>query len=405
MQFKYRARSEDGEFIDGQIEAKDRALALDVLRQGGLIVLNLKPVDEKPVVSGQGAAKYNDGSASVKKAMVFFRQLATMIKSGLDLGMSFDVIAEQEKNSAFKKALVDIKSRLNRGVPLSQAMRQHSFFSGLMVSIVQAGEEGGILGTSLERVADLLEKQSELKSKVRSALAYPCIVVIFAMCVLAAFVTVVLPKFRQIFDSMHIELPWLTQAALAFGNYCADNIILVSLATAAIVLIPMWLFTGRIFKPVMDKVKLKLPLFGGIILKSSMAQATRTLAAMTAAGVPILRSLEISGNTAGNIVVQKGFNDLRDGAKRGAALGDAAKQAKIFPVLVSQMLRIGTETGRLDNMMERVASWYDQELDGQIKSMLALMEPVLIIVVGGIVALIALCILGPFTSAMSQMAF
>ena len=404
MQFKYRARDGDGELVDGQIEAKDRGLALDVLRDGGFVVLNLKPLEEESVPPEQGNVHVTGvGAGSPKKAMVFFRQLATMIKSGLDLAMSFDVIAEQEKSPSFRRTLLDIKSRLDRGVPLSQAMKQHSFFSGMMVSLVQAGEEGGILGSTLERAADLLEKQAALRSRVRSALYYPCAVVLLALCVMAVFITFVLSKFKQMFDSMHIELPWLTRAALNFGSWCAVNWMIILPAVAAVVLIPFCLFTSRIIKPLMDRIKLKLPVIGGIVLKSSMAQATRTLAAMTAAGVPILRSLEIAGATADNVVVQRGFADLQDAAKRGVALGDAAKQVGIFPVLVSQMMRIGTETGRLDNMMERVASWYDQELEAQIKTMLSLMEPILIIIVGCIVALIALCLLGPFTSAMSQM--
>ncbi|MBQ9564464.1 MAG: type II secretion system F family protein [Synergistaceae bacterium] len=409
MQFIYRARDENGELLEGQIEAKDRRVALNVLREGGLIVLNMKPVEASgPDLEREPAAKEGSArrqGASARKGMVFFRQLATMVKAGLDLGMSLDVIAEQERNPAFRATLRDVKNRLNRGVPLSQAMRQHPFFNNLMISLVQAGEEGGMLDSTLDRVAILLERQTALRSKVLSALAYPFVVVLFALCVVTAFFTLVLPKFKTIFDSMHIELPWLTQALLSAGNACVENWKIVLPVVLAIVLIPLWLFTGRLFKPFMDRLKLKLPVFGGIVFKSSMAQATRTLAALTAAGVPILRSLEIAGNTADNAVVRKGFSALQDGARRGVSLGDAAKQAGIFPVLVSQMLRIGTETGKLDSMMERVASWYDQELNVQIKTMLSLLEPALIILVGGVVALIALCLLGPFTSAMSQMTF
>ena len=403
MHFQYRARDADGELLEGQLEAKDRGTALDVLRQGGLTVLKLTPVGAQQRGNAAATGRSRGGALSPKKGMVFFRQLATMVKAGLGLPMSLEVLAEQEKDHSFKAVLFDVKARLDRGVPLSQAMRQHPAFSGLMVSLVQAGEEGGLLDGALEQAAGLLERQEALRGRARSAMLYPCFVIVFAICVAAVFVTFVLPKFKEFFVLMHIELPWLTEAMLRAGDYCIAHWKVIVPTALAVILLPLWLFTSRRLKPLMDRLKLKLPVFGGVVLKASLARATRTLAALTTAGVPILRGLEMAGETADNGVVRKGFADLQDGARRGVSLGDAAKQARIFPVLVSQMMRIGEETGHLDNMMDRVAAWYDQELDVQIRSMLSLLEPVLLILVGVIVALMALCLLGPVTSALSQM--
>ena len=411
MNFKYRVRASDGNIQEGQLEAESQGLALQALRETGLLVLSMNAATaggREVGSSGAGLSFFEKlqriGAVPAKAKMVFFRQMATMVQAGLTLSMAIDIIAEQERSMVFKDVLLDVKGRLDRGIPMSQAMRAHpSVFNNMMISLVQAGEEGGLLDNSLERVAGLLEKQAALKSKIRSAMFYPSFVIFFAVAVVVVFIAFILPKFQQVFRGMNIELPALTEMLFSLGEYCTENWLSIVIWTLVVVGVLGFLLRSKATKPMMDRVKLKLPVIKSLVFKSGMARATQTLAALVTAGVPILRGLEMAENAVGNEVIRQGFADLQASAKQGVHLGDAAKRAKVFPILVCQMMRIGEETGHLDDMLERVARWYDQELDEQIKAMTSLMEPIMIMFVGGLVAVIALAIFGPITAAMSQM--
>jgi len=282
-------------------------------------------------------------------------------------------------------------------------MKQQPVFSPMMTALVQAGEEGGILDNALDRVASLLEKQAALRSKIKSAMFYPSFVIFFAVSVVVVFIAFILPKFKQVFDGMGIELPLLTQIMFELGDYCEEHWKVIVVVVIAVVFAFMWMGKSKATKPIMDALKLKVPIIKGLVFKAVMARSSQTLASLVSAGVPILRGLEMAKEVAGNILIEKGFESLLEAAKRGSNLGDAARGAKIFPILVCQMIRIGEETGHLDEMLEKVASWYDQELDEQIKALTSMLEPIMIIFVGGIVALIALAIFGPITSAMQQL--
>ena len=407
MNFKYKARSGNGEILEGYIEAEDQKGALNLLKNRGLIVINLNASTIKLNVGSNKNSKLKhlllSGTVPSKTLMIFFRQMATMVKAGLGVSAAIDLVSNQEKNYTFKNTLEDIKEKLDRGMPLSQAMSEHKIFSALMVSLVEAGEEGGMLDTALDETALLLEKQQALKSKVRSAMFYPAFVMIFALGIAAVFFIFVVPKFRKVFEQMRIELPTLTKVLFEVGDWVINNLQMISIIMLGTFGFIYWLFTSKTTKRFIDRVKLKIPIFSGLIFKSSMARVTRTLSALTSAGVPVMRGLEMAERAAINSVIQDGFADLRADVSKGISLGDASKQAGIFPVLVSQMMRIGEETGHLDAMLERVATWYDQELDEQIKATTSLMEPVMIAFVGGIVAIIAFSIFGPITSAISQM--
>lgn len=409
MNFRYRGRDAGGSVVEGQLEAENQGMAMEALRQRGVVVLSMNASGGGAVraVSGESMSLLDKlrriGTVSGKTKMVFFRQLATMVKAGLSLTAALDIIAEQEKNLAFKDVLMDVKANIDRGVPLSQAMKQHKVFNVMMTSLVQAGEEGGLLDESLERVAGLLEKQAALAGKIKSAMFYPSFVIFFAITVVVVFIAFILPKFKQVFEGMNIQLPTLTKMMFNLGDYCQENWKLIVGVTFAVVAVLLWLLRSPVTKPFMDRLKLKLPVIKSLVFKSGMARASQTLASLVSAGVPILRGLEMAEEVAGNDVIRTGFADLQASAKSGLPLGEAARHAKVFPPLVCQMMRIGEETGHLDDMLERVAAWYDQELDEQIKAMTSLMEPIMIVFVGGIVAVIAMAIFGPITAAMSQM--
>ncbi|MBQ9904589.1 MAG: type II secretion system F family protein [Synergistaceae bacterium] len=425
MNFKYRARAADGEMVEGYVEASDQRSALDNLRSKGMIVINLnsqgggsspsQPKSTKSSSSSSGKTSLKSlmnldlghllsgGKVPLKSLMVFFRQLATMENAGLSLATSIDVIAGGEKNASLRYALQNIKNRLDRGMPLSQAMSQEKAFSTLIVSLIEAGEEGGLLGQALEQSATLLEKQEQLRSKIRSAMFYPSFIMIFAIGILILFFMFLVPKFEETFAALNIDLPQITLVMFAIGNWFSRNWYIVLAVIAGIILGLHFLSTNKATKGTMDRIKLKIPVMKDLVMKAAMARSSRTLSALTAAGVPIVRSLEMAEGTAGNKAVEEGYASLRQGVIRGISLGDSARQAGIFPVLVSQMMRIGEETGHLDNMLERVATWYDQELDEQVKATVSLLEPMLIVFVGGIIAIIATSIFAPVTSAIVQL--
>ena len=425
MNFKYRARTSNGDIIEDHVDAADQKEALDTLRSRGMIVISLNaqggrstsassPAKAKnPSNAGGMSLKsllnadlghiFSGGKVPLKNLMIFFRQLSTMENAGLSLSTSIDVIAGGEKNASLRYALNQIKNRLDRGMPLSQAMSQEKAFNTLLVSLVEAGEEGGLLGQSLEQSAVLLEKQEQLRSKVRSALFYPAFVMFFAVAIVVFFFMFLVPKFEETFSALNIDLPNITLMMFAAGNWFSTHWYIIALIVVGIIAGLHALSVNKKTKKYMDRVKLKVPVMKDLIMKAAMARSSRTLSALTAAGVPIVRGIEMAEGTAGNAAVQEGYAQLRQGVIRGISLGDSARQAGIFPVLVSQMMRIGEETGHLDNMLERVATWYDQELDEQVKATVSLLEPVMIVFVGGIIAVIAVSIFAPVTSAIVQL--
>ena len=407
MNFRYRGRDAGGSVVEGQVEAESQGMALDALKQRGILVLSLNAGGGNRAVANSSMSLFDKlqriGTVPAKTKMVFFRQFATMVKAGLSLTAALDIISDQEKNLIFKDVLLDVKGNIDRGVPISHAMKQHRVFNTMMISLVQAGEEGGLLDESLDRVAGLLEKQAALVGKIKSAMFYPSFVILFAVGVVVIFIAFILPKFKHVFAGMHIELPTLTKMMFDFGDYCENNWKTIVAVAFAVIGGLIWALKSPLTKPFMDRLKLKLPVVKTLVFKASMARSSQTLASLVSAGVPILRGLEMAEEVAGNDVIRVGFAELQASAKSGLNLGDAAKNAGVFPPLVCQMMRIGEETGHLDEMLERVASWYDQELDEQIKAMTSLMEPVMIVIVGGIVALIAMSIFGPITAVMSQM--
>lgn len=422
MNFKYRARASDGQIVEGYTEADDQKKALESLRSRGMIVINLNAQNfslagssKKGGKGGGGklslkslmnldiGALFSGGKVPVKNLMVFFRQLSTMENAGLSLSSAINMISEQEKNASLRFALQDIKNRLDRGSPLSQAMAQQKAFNALLVSLVEAGEEGGMLGSALEQSAILLEKQEALRSKIRSALFYPGFVMTFAVLILVFFFMFLVPKFKEVFSTLSIELPTITVVMFNMGDWFAEYWYIIAVIFVGLIAGWKFLSTSKATRKSMDKFKLKIPVVKDLLLKAAMARSSRTLAALTSSGVPIVRGIEMAEGTAGNEAVKEGYAELRAGVIRGISLGEAAKQAGIFPVLVSQMMRIGEETGHLDTMLERVATWYDQELDEQVKATVSLLEPMMIVFVGAIIAIIAVSIFAPITSSIVQL--
>jgi len=402
VRLKYKARNPKGDTVSGFMEADSQAQAAAIIRDRGLIPLSFESA------SGTRKPSFMDrlrmiSTVSLKDKAVLFRQLATMISSGINLGSALEILGEQTKNQRLAASVREVKKLVDGGMSFSAAMRTQKVFSVLMVSIVRAGEEGGVLDSSLERLATFLEKQQELRAKIYSAVSYPAVVVTFALGVVYILITFIVPRFAQVFDSMGIDLPAVTTVTFKFAVWMSEKWYLFLAGVVTFIVLIILFNRMKATRPVMDRMKLKLPVVGDIFYKTIMARTNRTLSALVEAGVPILMSLEMTSEVAGNYVVEKAYIDMREAARRGQALGETVAKTKVFPIMVAHMITIGEQTGRLEEMLGKVADWFEQELDEKIKRLTAVIEPLLIVFVGGIVALVASAIFLPIVGAIQAM--
>jgi type IV pilus assembly protein PilC len=413
VKYRYRARKADGSVVTGVREASAEDLVVAWLREQGLFPIRLQVQREKTSNDhperGDSMGPFSSwsllhGRVRLKEKTVLFRQLATMIDAGITLVGALDVLVQQTQNRRLAAAMAEIREKVKGGVAMSAAMsRNPSIFSPLVVALVRAGEEGGILDQSLERIATFQERQDMLRRKVVSAVSYPAVVILFSIFVLYLLVTVVVPKFSGVFANLGVPLPPLTRVIFACSAWMRDfwyaPPLLLGVVAGAVYA------CGRIdrLKSPRDRAKLKIPVFGDLLYKSILARSFRTFGTLLTAGVPMLSCLEMTGEVAENAVVHDAFRRLRDNAQRGIALNVTAKQGRLFPPMVSHMIAVGEETGRLEGMLGKVADWYESELEEKVKQLTSVLEPLLIIFVGGIVAVVALAIFMPIVGAIQSL--
>ncbi|MEA4951377.1 MAG: type II secretion system F family protein [Aminivibrio sp.] len=403
MEFKFKARSPEGKIVEGVIQGDSQDAAVASMRERGMMPITLTRSGREKGGDSFREILHRMGSVPLRDKVIFFRQLATMIKAGVTLGNALNILVDQTKNPRLADSIRRIKMAVDGGFSLSGALRTRAEFNTLMVSIVSAGEEGGKLDESLDRLATFLERQDELRRKIVSAVTYPVVVILFAVFILYILVTVVMPRFSQVFRGLNVPLPTLTVQVFNFSDWMAHYWYIPLLAIFLFGVVVSMLAKNKDTKPAMDAMKLKLPLVGDIFFKSAMARSNRTLASLVDSGVPILKSLEMTSEVTDNAVIGKAYTSLRDAARKGASLGDTAKNISVFPVMIAHMMKVGEETGQLETMLDKVAGWFEMELDEKIKRLTSILEPVLIIFVGGIVALVALAIFTPIVTAIQTM--
>lgn len=402
MQYRYRARNEAGTIAEGIFPGRNKQEVVIQLRKNSMIPISITEIESADQVSILERMR-RMSTISLRDKAVFFRQLATMVDSGVTLTTAMEILSGQTKNARLAHAIRETKKLVDSGLPLSDAMKRDKAFSLLMVSMVKAGEEGGVLDDSLDRLATFIERQDALKKKIVSAVSYPAVVMLFSIFVLYLLITVVVPKFAKVFDSLGVQLPLVTRAFFQGALWLSENGVVVLCLFVATVATIVTLDKLKATRPFMDRVKLRLPVVGDIVYKAIMARSNRTFAALVEAGVPILNALEMTAGVANNDVVSKSFEYLRDCARNGAGLGDSAKQTKVFPPMVAHMLAVGEQTGRLEHMLNKVADWFELELDEKIKRLTSILEPVLIIFVGGVVALVAFAVFMPIVGAIQAL--
>jgi len=394
MAYRYRARSKEGKIVQGTLEAYSKEQVLQWLRERAYYPIEIGEI-EVPVAKTLKARLETMSTVKLKDKAVFFRQLATMLDAGITLGMALDMLAEQTENKRFAEAIREVKTMVDRGTSLSAAMATRKEFSKLMVAIARAGEEGGVLESSLDRLATFLERQDELRKKIISASTYPAVVMGFAIIVVFLLVTLIMPRLADVFTDLSVELPLPTRLVLGFSLWLSSRWYLPLVAVLLLVLTTYFLSRKKETKRKVDALKLRLPLFGDIWKKSVLARTFRTFAGLVQAGVPILSALEMTGDVSGNAIVEDAFAQLAEKAKRGVALGETAKKIKVVPPLAAHMITIGEQTGRLEDMVDKVADWFEFELDEKIKRLTSIIEPVLIVFVGGVVALVVFAVFMP----------
>lgn len=380
--FTYRARDRSGKVHEGEIEGSSREAVVKVLREKGVMPL---AVEQKKT----GALKTEinipglSGRIKAKEVAVFSRQFATMINAGLSLLRSLSVLEEQTDSSALRKILGEVRRDVERGVGLSTALEKHpKVFNKLYTSMVKAGEAGGVLDDTLIRLADALEAQVALRSKVKSAMAYPVVVLSMVGLVVIGMMMFVVPIFVDLYAGAGGELPLPTKvligASEAFTGFWF--IILPGMVGGAIGF-RKWINT-KAGRNIWDRFKLKMPVFGGVVHKTAISRFSSTLGVLLRTGVPILQAMEIVQDVAGNVVVADAVADVAKSVKDGDSLAVPLESHKVFPPMVVQMIAVGEETGAVDSMLDKVAQFYDQEVNDTVDALTSLLEPLLIAFMG-----------------------
>lgn len=377
IDFTWKGKDRSGKIIKGDIAAISVAIARAELRRQGTRIIGIKK-KSKPLFS---KAK---SSITPKDIAVFSRQLATMLESGIPLVQSFDIVAKGNENPAMTEILTAIKVDIEEGDTLAQALRKRPiYFDELYCNLVEAGEHAGILEGLLDKIATYKEKVETIKRKVKKALTYPIAVIVVAFIVTAIMLIFVVPVFKDLFDSFGADLPSFTLWVMGISDWMVANWYYVVGSIVAIVYIFMY-FKKRstAFNYFLDRALLKLPIIGILLHKSAIARFARTLATMSAAGVPLVDALESVAGATGNIVYYKAVMEMRDKVTTGESLQNAMAQTQMFPHMVVQMLAIGEESGAIDKMLNRVADFYEEEVDNLVDNLSSLMEPFIMVILG-----------------------
>jgi len=398
--FTYVGKSKRGRVLKGELEAVDERIARIQLKRKNVEVTKLKKKSKDIFES----LSFMQPKVTKKDLVIFTRQFSTMIDAGLPLVQGLNILAEQMENKTFKGMLKQVTKDVEGGSTLADALNKHpKVFDALFVNLVAAGEVGGILDTILQRLAAYIEKAEKLKSKVKGALVYPIAVLIIGVLVLAVIMVFVIPVFQEMFSGLGKGLPALTQLVIDVSNFTKGNIHFMIVG----VIVAIWVFrryrrtsSGR---KNTDRILLKMPIFGELIRKVAVARFTRTLSTMISSGVPILDALEITAKTAGNAVVEEVIYEARTSIAEGQNIADPLSESNIFPGMVTQMISVGESTGALDAMLEKIANFYDDEVDAAVSALTALMEPLMMMLLAGALGPIIIAMYLPIFSMASAM--
>ncbi len=373
-QFLWEGKDKSGKIVKGEMRAAGKESVSALLRRQGINVTKIK--------------KGGGGKAVTEKDITLFtRQLATMMKAGVPLIQSFDIVGKGHSNPAVSRLLNDIKTDVETGSSLAQAFRKYPlFFDNLYCNLIDAGEQAGILDALLERLAIYKEKTQAIKSKIKSALFYPVSIIVVAFVITAVIMIFVIPAFKELFSSFGANLPTPTLVIMAISDFFVDNWYLIFGGGGAALYAFFYFWKrSRKMQDVMDRIMLKLPIFGGLIRIASIARWARTLSTMFAAGVPLVEAFDSVAGAAGNVVYFEATKKIQMEVSTGSGLTVAMQNTGVFPSMVLQMVAIGEEAGSLDSMLSKVADFYEAEVDDAVEALASLMEPIIMVVLGTLI--------------------
>ncbi|MEB3198367.1 MAG: type II secretion system F family protein [Candidatus Sericytochromatia bacterium] len=394
--FEVKVRDKRGKTFTRTVKGDNPNAVRQDLRNKNFTVVGIREKGAGPAaqmsamfsgVSMDGLNKFFEGKVKLKDLCIFARQFATMINAGVSMVRSLGILAEQAESAKLRRILTDVKEQVEQGQALSDSMgRYPDVFNNLFCGMIKAGEAGGVLDNVLLRVAGFLENQNRLNTQVKSAMAYPLTVMVFALIISAVMLMFIVPMFASMFEQMGAKLPAFTQLLVDLSN------LLTSVYAVVGVVFIVLAFQGfRIFQStpqgalLVDQYKLKLPVLGDLIRKVAVARFSRTLGTLLKSGVPLMPALEIVRDSIGNLIIAGVMEDLRLSVSEGEGLAKPLERAAVFPSMVTQMVSIGEETGSIDAMLDKVADFYDEEVDAAVKALTSMLEPLMMVMIGGIV--------------------
>ena len=383
--YQYEVRDAQGKIQKGSIEAPSEAAVAGRLKEMGLSTVSINEVNSGGLQTEINIPGITD-KIKLKDVAILSRQLATMIASGLSLLRALSILAEQTENKALAKIVHEVRSDVESGSSFSAALGKHEkAFPPLMVNMVRAGEVGGFLDSVLLSIAENFESEVKLRGKVKSAMTYPVVVFVIAILAVTGMLLFIVPVFAGMFAELGGELPFLTQILVTMSDLLKIGIIplIVALMVGAYLYRKNRYKEG--FREKVEPVYLKVPVFGPLVQKIAVARFTRNLAAMLRAGVPILQALDIVGEASGNIVIERASKAVRESVRTGNSLAKPLTEHPVFPPMVVQMMAVGEDTGALDDMLDKIADFYDQEVEATTEALTSLIEPIMIAVLGGLV--------------------
>lgn len=389
----YQARTNKGQVISGQIDADDESEARVRLRAKSFAPLKLT------LVQGDSLSKKirNKGPrVDSRDLQIFTRQFSTLISAGIPIVEALKILADGKKSMPLKYALTEIRENIESGLKLGESMAMHpNVFDRLYVNMMRAGEEAGILEGILHRLAGYLEKAEKIKKQIKSAMVYPAMIIFIAVIVVTGILVFIIPQFQELYGSSGKELPEITALVISMSQFCIDKwYVLLAGIIGLPILIWQWSLTAE-GKETLERMMIHSPLFGEMIQKSAIARMTRTLSTLFSAGVPVVEALEIAAKTSGNVVIEETLIRSKDAVVQGKSLAGPLMKERLIPEMVSQMVAIGETSGTLDTMLGKVADFYEDDVENAVKGMTSLLEPVLMVVLGGIIAFLVIAMYLP----------
>ena len=382
--FVWKGKNRAGQKQEGVLLADSRDAAVATLRRQQIQVVNVREKGKEIPFLPRFPMRVNQ-----KRIAIFTRQFSVMLDAGLPLVQCLEILGEQEENKKFQEIINTTRSDVESGSSLHEAMRKHPpAFDDLFVNMVAAGEAGGILDVILQRLSTYLEKSVKLKAQVKSAMVYPTVIIAVAIIIVWVILWKVIPVFAQLFTGLGGDLPYLTKAVVAASNFVGRFSIPI------LILLFIAFMAGRAYyktyngRRVGDNLLLRIPILGMLLRKIAVARFCRTLSTLTSSGVPILDGLEITAKTAGNAIIEDAIMAVRRSVEEGRTISDPLRETKVFPAMVVQMINVGEQTGALDQMLSKIADFYEDEVDVAVAGLVKLLEPLMIVVLGGIVGVI-----------------